>query len=123
MESLAEILEDELKEAVEVKNPKSLHRYILLLSENLIQKKQHQTDIDGIRSDITEVIAVMRERFAAVDKRFEDMQNQMDKRFEGVDKRFEDMQRYMDRRFSSMQRFMGLGFTVLAVLFTVFQYI
>jgi hypothetical protein len=39
MNNLAEILEQELEEAVEVKSKKSLHRYVVLLTDNIIQKK------------------------------------------------------------------------------------
>ena len=38
MADLAQILEEELEEAVEVKNKKSLHRYITLLTDNLVKK-------------------------------------------------------------------------------------
>ena len=112
MESFAEILEDELTEAVEVKNPKSLHRYILLLTQNLIDRTQLRQENSSISSDLKEITTIMRERFEAVDKRFE-----------SVDKRFEDMQHHMDKRFSTLQWFMGISFTMLAILFTIFQYI
>ena len=39
MADLAQILEEELEEAVEVKNRKSLHRYITLLTANLEKKR------------------------------------------------------------------------------------
>ena len=39
-----------------------------------------------------------------MDKRFEAMQEQMDKRFEAIDKRFEAMQEQMDRRFEAMDK-------------------
>ena len=46
-----------------------------------------------------------------MDKRFEDMQESMDKRFEAVnkrfeamDKRFEDLYRYMDKRFEAVDK-------------------
>ncbi|WGK69043.1 hypothetical protein P0082_11255 [Candidatus Haliotispira prima] len=58
-----------------------------------------------------------------MDKRFESMQHNMDKRFEQVDKRFESMQRNMDRRFRTVQWFLGLGFTVLAVLMSLYNFI
>ena len=64
----------------------------------------------------------MDKRFEFVDKRFEDMQISMDKRFESVDKRFEDMQNYMDKRFTGQQWVMGLGFTVLAALMSIFNF-
>ena len=136
MESLGQLLEEELSEAVEVKDPKSFHRFILLLSGNLVEKQKHEEDTNAIRGDIKEVITIMRERFEAVDRRFE----AVDKRFEAVDKRFEDMnnrfedmnKRFedmnnrfgdMNKRFSGLQWTMGLGFTILAVMITLFQYI
>ena len=115
MDSLGQLLEEELSEAVEVKNPKSFHRFILLLTENLVEKKKHEEVTNGIRSDLKEVIAIMRERFDAVDKRFESV----DKRFEDVNNRFNDM----NKRFSGLQWMMGIGFTILAIMMSLFQYI
>jgi len=69
---------------------------------------------------------LMEARFAAMDKRFESM----DKRFESMDKRFEDLIHYidkrfdsMDKRFSSMQWMIGLGFTLIAALMAVFNFL
>ncbi|RQW05159.1 MAG: hypothetical protein EH225_04900 [Calditrichaeota bacterium] len=93
-------------------------------------------DIRGGRSEIKQLIAVM-------DKRFEAVQKQMDIRFDASDKRFEAMQKQIDERFEAMQKqmderfnavavdrrfsmvfaFMSVGFIMLAVLFTVFNYI
>ncbi|NIA30477.1 MAG: hypothetical protein GWP06_11275, partial [Actinobacteria bacterium] len=42
MNSLAEILEQELEEAVEVRNKKSLHRYVILLTENIVPKSIYE---------------------------------------------------------------------------------
>jgi len=51
----------------------------------------------------------MDKRFEQVDKRFEQMQSSMDKRFEQVDKRFEQMQTSMDKRFEQQhQDIMGV---------------
>ncbi len=115
MESLEQLLEEELSEAVEVKDPKSFHRFILLLSGNLVEKQKHEEDTNAIRGDIKELIIIMRERFEAVDRRFE----AVDKRFEDMNNRFGDM----NKRFSGLQWTMGLGFTILAVMITLFQYI
>ena len=129
MESLGQLLEEELSEAVDVKDPKSFHRFILLLTENLVEKQRHEEVTNEIRGDLKEVITIMRERFEAVDKRFESV----DKRFESVDKRFEDMNKRfedmnnrfdgMNKRFSGLQWAIGLGFTILAIMMTVYQYI
>ncbi len=59
----------------------------------------------------------MEKRFEQIDKRFEDLQHnmekrfeQIDKRFEQVDSRFESMQHNMDKRFESMQHNMDARF-------------
>ncbi|MDY6969058.1 MAG: hypothetical protein SVR08_10460 [Spirochaetota bacterium] len=60
-----------------------------------------------------------------IDKRFEDMIHFIDKRFEAIDKRFEDMNNRfgdMNKRFNSLQWFMGIGFSFLALLITVLSY-
>ena len=62
-------------------------------------------------------------RIEQVDKRFETMQHNMNKRFEQVDKRFEDLQHYMDKRFNQLTWMMGIGFTGLVTLITVFNFL
>ena len=78
----------------------------------------------------------MEARFNAVDKRFEDVQVQMDRRFTAADKRFEDMHVQIDRRFtaadkrfddlnsrfSSQFKFFTLGFTILAILMSLYNF-
>ncbi|HEB11966.1 MAG TPA: hypothetical protein ENI06_12230 [Spirochaetales bacterium] len=152
MEAIVEILEQELEEAVEVKNKKSLHRYIVLLTENIVRRESYEKEQNEIRSDIKTLVEIIKQGFERVDKRFEDMQKYMDKRFEdmykymdkrfeGIDKRFEDMQKYMDKRFEDMHKytdkrfedmdkrfsmmfkFISLGFTVLAIIMVVFEFI
>ena len=82
--------------------------------------------------------------FEQTNKRFEEMQKNMDKRFEQVDKRFEEMQKNMDRRFEQVDKrfeqidkrfedvnskftmmfaFMTLGFTILATMMTIFKFL
>ncbi len=51
--------------------------------------------------------------------RFEALQREMDKRFEAIDKRFE----VLEKRFNFIQWFMGLGFTILVVLMTLFRFL
>ncbi len=152
MEGFSQILEEELIDAVEVKNPKSLHRYIMILTQNIVSMNMYQSEQQDRKSEIKELIAFSRESFNKIDQRFKDLQIQLDKRFESIqiqmdkrfeknderftnmqtqmDKRFEDIQTQMDRRFNAVDKkftmmfsFMTLGFTLLAVLFTVFNYI
>lgn len=70
-------------------------------------------------SDLKLVIQGMETGFKQMDERFEAMQKQMDVRFEAVDKRFEDM----NQRFTSQQWLIGIGFTSMALLITLFSYL
>ena len=130
MEAMMEILEQELEEAVEVKNKKSLHRYIVLLTENIIRKDSYEKEQLELRSDIKTLAEIvkqgfeyMEKRFEVVDKRFEDMNKHTDKRFEDMqkhtDKRFEDM----NKRFTMMFAFMNIGFTIIVLLTILFKFI
>ncbi len=112
MEAIGEILEQELEEAFEVKNKKSLHRYIVLLTENIVRKTGYKKERHEIKSDIKTLAEIVKQGFERVDKRFEDMQKYTDKRFED-----------MDKRFSMMFKFISLGFTVLAIMMVVFEFI
>ena len=148
MADLAQLLEEELEEAVEVKNRKSLHRYITLLTNNLVKeednKMEHsefQQELIKIDGRFNQMITEVREGFRRMDKRFEAMQiltNQrfeaVDQRFEAVDKKFESVQQQMDRRFESMERhfdkrfsmmfsFITIGFVVIATMMSVFQFL
>src|SRR6056297_149279 len=122
MKDLAEILEEELSEAVEVKNPKSLHRYISLLTGNYVQQNIHERQYNELTGSIKEMLTSMNEgfrrmdeRFAAQDSRFEALQKQIDLRFEATQKQmderfaaqelhFEALQKQMDERFEAGNR-------------------
>ena len=119
MATFAEILEEELKEAVQVKNRKSLHRYIALLTDTMVYRIDHMVETGTIKSDIQVLAESMREgfkrmdeRFEAVDKRFEDSIGQMNSRFEDV-----------NRRFNMMFTFMTIGFTMLTILMSLYKFI
>ena len=94
VDSLATVLEQELEGAVDVKDKKSLHRYILLLTENLVKEDRFERDIGEIKSDVRVIAESMRQGFANMDRRFEDMNGRFDdvnKRFDDVNNRFEDV--------------------------------
>ena len=76
----------------------------------------------------------MDKRFEAMDKRFEvaqlsinqrfeSMQLSINQRFEAMDTRFEDMIKYMNSRFSSLQWLMGIGFTLITVLMSIYHFL
>ena len=102
MEAIAEVLEHELEEAFEVKNKKSLHRYVLLLTDNIVKKESYEKQQLEIRSDIKILAEIVKQGFERMDKRFE----AVDKRFEAVDKRFEQVDKrfeQVDTRFEQLE--------------------
>jgi len=107
MQAIIEVLEQELEEAFEVKNKKSLHRYIVLLTENIVKKESYEKEQLEIRNDIKTLTELMKQGFESMDKRFEALQQQMDKRFESLqqemDKRFESV----DKRFEDLNKRIG----------------
>jgi chromosome segregation ATPase len=129
MSDIIELLESELEEAFEVKDKKSLHRYVVLMVDRFAAREAEEeresetrrsidalrgdveTGFSEVKGDVREVVGAMREgfermdeRFVAVqeqmDQRFESLQREMDQRFEAVDKRFEDM----NKRFEVVDR-------------------
>jgi chromosome segregation ATPase len=125
MEALAELLEKELEDAVEVKDKKSLHRYITILTDNWIKKETHDrarenadTDIRLIKSDVRLALDRMElqqqrsdERFAAMQKqtddKFDSLIRIMEERFKSVDRRFDDVNRRFDdvnKRFEDVNK-------------------
>ena len=128
MEALVEILEQELEGAFEVKDKKSLHRYVLIMTENVVRKDSYEQQYLAVQNEIRELAGIVKlgfermdERFEAVDRKFEAMDKKfeaMDKKFEVMDKKFEAMDRKFEARFeaiySRMLHFMiwSFGFTI-----------
>ena len=101
MESLAELLEAELEDAVQIKSKKSLHRYVLLLAENLVNRADFMSENGSIKSDIRVLAETMQEGFRRMDQRFEDV----------------------NHRFTMMFTFMTVGFAGLTILLSLFKFI
>ncbi len=62
--------------------------------------------------EIAERVARLEERFVRIDERFDDLIHYVDKRFE-----------QMDKRFATLQWTIGIGFTVVTVLMTVYNFV
>jgi hypothetical protein len=88
------------------------------LSDLSLSKPPHVYEIElrermvRVEEELKNQRELMKQGFDLMDKRFVDMQNYMDKRFEDV-----------NTKFKMMFTFMSLGFTVLAVMMTVFKFI
>ena len=124
MKDLAEILEEELVQAVEVKDRKSLHRYVMLMTEQYVDKRNCDSQTQELGSSIEKSIQSMHEGFERMDQRFTQMQKQMDERFTAHERRFEDMNKRFDdmnERFHGLQKLIGIGFAAMAFIVTAFN--
>jgi tetrahydromethanopterin S-methyltransferase subunit G len=142
MSDIVNLLENELEEAFEVKNKKSLHRYVVLMVDRFARRELEEEResrvvqaIEELRRDTVAGFERIDIRFEKMDQRFEAMQAQMDQRFDAVDKRFEALQLQMDRRFEAVDKrfddvnkrfamvvaLMSVFFTVLAGMMTVLR--
>lgn len=72
-----------------------------------IQQYYHNKELD-----LVERVTRVEEEIKAQNQKFDLLVNQIDKRFEQIDKRF-----------SSMQWMMGVGFTILALLMTLYNFV
>ncbi len=97
---------------MQVKNPRSLHRYITHLTQNLVQRETNDREHGEFRVTIIRIDTRIEEGFKRMDERFESMQRNMDARFAAVDKRF-----------TMLFSFMSLGFVLLATLMSVYQFL
>ena len=113
MKDLAEILEEELSEAVEVKNPKSLHRYISLLTGNYVEQNIHDRQYNELSGSIKVMLTTIHEGFRRMDERFA----AQDQRFEDVNKRFDDV----NKRFDRQHKLISLGFAAIALIIASFN--
>ena len=136
LDALASILEEEFALAFEVKDEKALRRSLTLLTGGMVAKSEYEKEQNSLSSDIKLLVIEMKEgfrrmdeRFEAVDKRFEAVDKRfeaVDKHFEAVDKRFEaEDKRFesIDSRFNRLTGLISLGFLVITVLITVFQFL
>ena len=126
MDAMVEVLEQELEGAFEVKDRKSLHRYVLLLTENIVRKESYETQQLETKSDIKILAESQKQGFALMDKRFEDMFRYVDKHFEQVDKHFEDMNNRfndMSKKFTMSSTILNIGIGIIILMTIIFEFI
>ncbi len=74
---------------------------------------------EALQREMNARFEAMDKRFEAMEKRFEALQREMNARFEAMDKRFEAV----ERRLTFTQWMMGVGFTFIAFLITLAQFL
>ncbi|MFP4178463.1 MAG: hypothetical protein ACLFSA_00280, partial [Spirochaetaceae bacterium] len=108
---------EELAQAVEVKDRKSLHRYVLLVTRQHVDQRSCDTQMAQLGGSIEKAIQSMHEGFERMDERFTQMQKQMDERFAAQDRRFDDM----SDRFNSIHKLIVIGFAAIGLIITSFN--
>ncbi len=92
--------------------------FFIFLSNSLFASTPYNIDARLYRMEqsLARIEATLKTFMELTNKRFEDLQREMDKRFAMVDKRFEDMNRRfedMNKRFEALQREMNARFASL----------
>lgn len=133
-----EKLEESLWQAIEQKDRKSVHEFVLSMSvrqgrsaEDIlmsIEKLNQRMDLTLEKMDNNQremhfrfesMQKQMDERFNANDQRFESVQKQMDERFHTVDKRFDDM----NRGFTAQTWLISFVFLSLSIMMTAYKFL
>jgi tryptophanyl-tRNA synthetase len=125
-EAMQDVLEDRRK----ITDPDVCNLFNLWYLRSHVNglQREMREGFAGLRQEMDERFEKMDERFEKMDERFEKMDERfekMDERFEKMDERFEKMdERFekMEHRISMIFSFLGVGFTILAALITLFQF-
>ena len=112
MAVVAEMLEDELMEAIEKKDRKSVKHFVTIIVNNFEDKKEAEKRDSEIMLKLNEIEVTVKEGFKSINKRFEDMQKYMGERFED-----------MNKRFTMMFTFFSIGFALITLLIAIFKFI
>ena len=82
-----------------------------------------RSEIQAFREDADRRFEAVERRFEAVDKRFEAVDKRFEEMREDINRRFEEVREDMNRRFASTQWLIGIGFTLLVSLMSVYQFL
>jgi len=102
---LIQLSKKKIKEYVDTQIEKQVKSIqIQYLKDHFLTREEFLDAMNKLDKRFEAMQEQMDKRFDQMDKRFEAMQEQMDKRFEQMDKRFEAMQEQMDKRFEQMDK-------------------
>ncbi len=113
MKHLAELLESELESAFEVKDKKSLHNYVTILVNSILEREEINKRFLEISNEIKLLSETVKIGFEHINKRFEDM----NKRFDDMNRRFEDM----NKRFEDTNKKINILIWVFTIWMTLFS--
>ncbi|MFP4066513.1 MAG: hypothetical protein ACLFS5_03360 [Spirochaetaceae bacterium] len=146
MNDIVGLLESELEAAFQVKDRKSLHRYVVMMVDRFASRETEQerfSQLDRtmgqgfteLEEDVRSIAESMRAGFSRMDERFEAMDRRFEARFEAMDRRFEEQnERFkarsdavdkhfddVNKRFNMLVVLMSVFFTVLAGMMTTLR--
>ena len=104
MANMAELLEEEFKEAIIKQDEKAIKRVSIILGPAVEKVRETESDIKEIKSDIKTIAEILKIGFENTDKRLEDMNYHTNKRFEEINKRIEDMNYHTNKRFEEINK-------------------
>lgn len=133
MSDILPIVENQLENWRATGDPESLHRGFLLLTNTMERRdeaERRQQQLDVRHQELIAESNLLKTEIKSLDKRFDDTLHHMDKRFESMDKRFDDTLHHMDKRFESMDRrfnqltwMIGIGFTVVVTIASLYYFL
>lgn len=130
MKVMTEVLENELKTAFEVKDENAVHRYVSLMLEQSMEKKENEAEHSEFKKALLsmdaktdDILIETREGFKRMDERFETANKLMDERFGATNKQMDERFKSVDKRFTMMFAFMSIGFVIVSTLVTVYQFL
>jgi len=115
MDTLTSILEEEFALDFDVKDEKALKRSLTLLTGNMVSKEDYQKETNTVSSEIKSFLSDVKILAVKMEEGFK----VIDTRLAAHDKRFDSM----DACFNRLTGLISLGFIVMTVLITVYQFL
>ena len=98
---------------------------LLRFLDNKANKALKEIEETGKLSEENAIPLILKTQFnhiAHLDGELTLFREMVDKRFERMDQRFERMEEKFEGKFARIYTFLGIGFTVLVTLITIFQF-
>ena len=140
MSSFSDTLEEALRRAFPVQDADALRRSVRILEEGYDPVRRLEGDVTLVKQDTTELksdvsvlksdvgvlkndVSVLKSDVTVLKSDVRLIAERMEQGFLRFDERFESLQREMDKRFATVERFLALTLTVLAVLMTMYHFL
>jgi DNA anti-recombination protein RmuC len=128
-DKLSELKEGTEKEILEIRS--DIRLMIEMMNKRFEEQREYtdkrfQEQREYTDKRFEELLHYSDKRFEDMNRRLEEIIHYSDKRFEDMNKRFDDMNKRfedMNKKFNLLTWLIGVGFTVLTVLITIFRFV